>query len=140
MRCIIVYFSQTGNTEKIAGAIQKGVARVAGNCEITKIKEINPESLTDYDLIGLGCPIQGFVEPGVIKAYIYKMHGLKGKHIFPFATHGTRPEFFFPSIVPRLEKKGLVVIGMYNCYADVHMPSMPEPYPTAGHPDKIDLK
>ena len=140
MRCIIVYFSQTGNTEKVAGAIQRGVAREAGNCEITRIKGIRPEYLKDFDLIGLGCPIQGFVEPGIIHAYIYKMSGLQGKHVFPFATHGTRPEFFFPSIVPKLERKGLTVIGMFNCYADVEIPSMPRPYPTAGHPDSIDLK
>ena len=142
MKSIIIYFSQTGNTEKVAKAIQKRVKQAAGHCDIVKIKDANPRRLHEYDLIGIGCPVIGFVETGNVRAFINDMRFVGGKHAFPFATHGTRPEFFFPSIVPRLKRRGLIVIGMYNCYADVRMGGRPRtsPYPTAGHPDEIDLK
>ena len=42
MKAVVVYSSQTGNTEKIAYAIQRGVKQVAGPCDILKMKEANP--------------------------------------------------------------------------------------------------
>ena len=56
MKCVVIYFSLTGNTEKIARAIQTGIRQVAGHCDILPIKEANPRRLRDYDLIGLGNP------------------------------------------------------------------------------------
>jgi ferredoxin len=66
MKCVVIYFSQTGSTEKVARAIQKGVQEAAGNCDIMKIKEANPRHLFEYDLIGIGsrCPEIGFAAPG----------------------------------------------------------------------------
>lgn len=140
MKCAIVYFSMTGNTEKIAKTIQKGVQAAAGNCDLLKVREIRAEALQKYDLVGLGSPVLGFVEAAPIAKIITNMRGMAGKHAFAFGTHGTRVEFFFPSIVTKLMAKGLVVIGMYNCYADVKMAGMVHPYPTARHPDEIDLR
>ena len=139
-KSLILYASWTGNTEKVARAIQKGVKQAAGHCDIVKIQQANPRHLYEYDLIGLGCPVMGFAEPVNVRAFIKDMRFVGGKHIFPFATHGTRPEFFYPSIVPKLKRRGLSVIGMYNCYANVFMLGSPNPYPTEGHPDEIDLK
>jgi len=137
MKCTIIYFSQTGNTEKIARAIQKGVAQEAGPCDIVRIKDADPRRLYQYDLIGLGFPVIGFVEPLNVQAFIRKMRYVGGKHAFVFDTHGTRHEFVFPSVVPKLRRKNMTVIGMYDCYASV---GGQENCPTGGHPDEIDLK
>ena len=56
MKCIAIYFSQTGNTEKIAMAIQKGIKQITGHCDLVKIKDANPRRLYEYDLIGIGAP------------------------------------------------------------------------------------
>lgn len=140
MKCIVIYFSTTGNTEKVAKAIQTGVKQAAGHCDIVKIKEANPRRLHEYDLIGLGCPIFGFVETLNVRDFIKDMRFVGGKHAFPFATHGTVGEYFFPSIVPRMKHRGLTVIGMWDCYGTVYMGGRGENSPTAGHPDEIDLK
>lgn len=140
MKCIIIYFSLTGNTELIAKMIQAGVKRTAGHCDIVKIKETNWRHLYEYDLIGLGTPVHGYTEPANVRAFINDMRFVGGKHIFTFATSGTHPEFFFPSIVPKLKRRGLTVIGMYHCFASCYNSIMPSPYPTEGHPDEIDLK
>ena len=139
MKAIIVYFSQTGNTEKVAMAIKKGVTKIADKCDIVKIKEANPRRLHEYDLIGLGTPVFG-VEPPNVRIFINNMRFVGGKHIFVFNTHGTLPELFFPSIYPRLKEKGLVVIGMRDWYGNCYLSHCPKPYPTDGHPDKTDLK
>jgi flavodoxin/Fe-S-cluster-containing hydrogenase component 2 len=140
MKCIIVYFSVTGNTELIARTIQKGVKQAAGGCDIVTLKEANWRRLQDYDLIGIGCPVMGFREPGNVRAFINSIRFVGRKHAFAFGTHGTIPEYFFPSIVPRLKRRGLIVIGTYSSYATCYMSAAPFPYPTTGHPDEIDLK
>ncbi|MBN1367784.1 MAG: flavodoxin domain-containing protein, partial [Dehalococcoidales bacterium] len=106
MKCIIVYFSQTGNTEKIARAIQAGVKKTAGHCDIVKMQEANPRRLYEYDLIGLGSPVIGLV-PGNVAIFIKNMSFLGGKHIFSFCSHGTHPEMYYPDIVRKLNRRGL---------------------------------
>jgi flavodoxin/Fe-S-cluster-containing hydrogenase component 2 len=139
MKCLIIYFSQTGNTEKIAVAIQAGVKQTAGNCDLVKIKDANPRRLYEYDLIGLGSPVFG-AEPGNVRAFIKNMRFVGGKHIFVFCTHGSVPDYFFPGIIPELKHSGLVVIGTNDWYGNCTLLHHLEPYPTAGHPDAIDLK
>ncbi len=139
MKCVIVYFSQTGNTEKIAKAIQAGIKKTAGNCDIIKMQDANPRRLYEYDLIGFGSPVIGLV-PANVNMFINDMHFLGGKHAFAFCTHGTHPELYFPDIVRKLNRRGLVVIGMGDWYGSVYISAMPQPYPTNGHPDEIDLR
>jgi flavodoxin/Fe-S-cluster-containing hydrogenase component 2 len=138
MKNIVIYFSQTGNTEKVARAIETGIKQFTGHCDIVKIKDANPRKLYEYDLIGLGSPIMHFEEPGNVRAFIKDMRFVGGKHFFVFNTHGTHPEYYFPSIYPRLKQRGVTIIGMRDWYGDC--PFNVQPYPTFGHPDEIDLK
>jgi flavodoxin/NAD-dependent dihydropyrimidine dehydrogenase PreA subunit len=137
MKCAIIYFTQTGNTEKIALAIQKGIQQAAGHCDIFKIKDANPKRLYQYDLIGIGAPVFNVEN---VWAFISDMRFVGGKHVFAFCTHGGAPEFFFPKMIPKLKKRGLVVIGMRDWYANCYCLHHVEPYPTAGHPDAIDMQ
>jgi flavodoxin/NAD-dependent dihydropyrimidine dehydrogenase PreA subunit len=139
MKCIVIYFSQTGNTEKIAQAIFKGVRLIAGHCDILPIKEANPKRLYEYDLIGVGSPVQD-QEPPNVTAFIHNLRFVGGKHAFSFCTHGTMGYVFNPHVVPQLRNKGLVVIGWNDWYGTSWGPTpLPTPYPTDGHPDQIDL-
>jgi ferredoxin/flavodoxin len=141
MKSVVIYFSQTGNTEKTARAIQTGVKQVTGSCDILTLKEANPRKLYEYDLIGLGSPVFDLAEPGNITAFINSLRFVGGKHIFSFCTHCTMGFRYFPSVVPKMQKKGLIVIGWRDWYATSWSPiSMPTPYYTDGHPDEIDLK
>jgi NAD-dependent dihydropyrimidine dehydrogenase PreA subunit len=140
MKCAVIYFSLTGNTEKIARAIQTGVKLAAGHGDIFPIKEANPRRLYEYDLMGLGSPVIGGV-PANVTAFISNMRFLGGKHIFSFCTHCTMGFTFNPGIVPKLKEKGLIVIGWNDWYGHSWGPiHQPTPYPTDGHPDEIDLR
>jgi len=141
MKSIIIYLSVTGNTELIAKTIQKGIIQAASYCDIVTLKEANWHRLWEYDLIGFGCPpMYGHIETPNFSAFINDMRSVGGKHAFVFSTHGTHPEFIFPSMIPKLKNRGLVVIGMYDCYAPCYLSVFPWPYLTAGHPDRTDLK
>jgi flavodoxin/ferredoxin len=141
MKSIVIYFSQTGNTEKIAGSIQTGVKQVAGHCDIARIQDVNPKKLYDYDLIGIGSAVFGGTL-GSLAILLNDLRFVGGKHAFFFCTHGsaTHGWDFFPSVYKRAKKSGLVIIGTGDWYGDCYLLHMPEPYPTAGHPDDIDLK
>jgi flavodoxin/formate hydrogenlyase subunit 6/NADH:ubiquinone oxidoreductase subunit I len=139
VKSIIIYFSQTGNTKKVAQAIHKGTSQRVELCDIAKMKEVSARDLIEYDLIGLGSPVWGGPPPN-LKFFIDTLTPLSGKHIFAFCTHGALPQNFSPMTVRLLEKKGLIVIGMGDWYGTVFMPPFPKPYFTDGHPDEVDLK
>lgn len=142
MKSLIIYFSQTGNTKKIALAIQKGINQAIEQCSIAAIKEIDPIDLVEYDLIGLGSPVWRRSVPANVLSFIdYGFSSqLQGKHGFVFCTHGTIPGGFIPSAVTALNRKGLKIIGWNDWYGSIYLQSLPKPYYTDGHPDEIDLK
>ena len=137
MKVLIIYFSQSGNTRKIAHSIADGAREAADQVTVLSIKKVTYEMLDEYDLIGLGSPIWK-ADPPNIRRFYSNAPDQKGKHIFSFATHGTMPSFYFPVVLPNLKKAGFTVIGSARWYGNVVMPGMPEPYYTAGHPDEQD--
>ncbi|MBN1850330.1 MAG: EFR1 family ferrodoxin [Deltaproteobacteria bacterium] len=139
MDCVIVYFSLTKNTKKIAHAIHNAVAPLVARCDLKALKLVDTTKLDNYDLIGLGSPVWAAV-PANVERFIQSLPVLEEKHAFVFSTHGTKPERFFPRIVELLQNKGLTVIGTRDWYGSVYLPNLPKPYFTDGHPDAIDLK
>lgn len=139
MRVLIICFSQSGNTQKIAESIGQGCIEAGAKTDVKEIKSVTYDMLDSYDLIGLGSPVWK-ADPPNIRRFYQNAPGQNGKHIFSFATHGTMPGFYFPVVLPNLKKAGFTVIGSARWYGNVVMPGMPEPYYTAGHPDEIDCE
>lgn len=140
MKAIVIYFSQTGNTKKVAEAIHAGMEAVTDQCDLVKLKDTRMTSLPGYDLIGLGCPVWEFQEPFNVKVFEENLPPMDGKHIFLFATHGAWRGGIFASIANVLHRKGLTVIGYQSWYGVIWIQAYPKPYVTDGHPDEIDLK
>jgi flavodoxin/ferredoxin len=139
MKCAVVYFSQTGNTEKIAHGIGAGIAQADCACDVIKLKDADPHRLHRYDLLGFGGPVFGTAPKNVLD-FVDALWSVGGKHAFGFCTHGGVYQDFFPSLVPPLRNKGLTVIGTRDWYGNCYLLHHIEPYPTAGHPDEIDLE
>src|SRR5512139_2323028 len=97
MKSIIIYFSLTGNTKKVAHAIHNGINQSVEPCDIAALKETDSSRLAGYDLIVFGSPVWGGV-PSNVTRFINTMPSLKGKHSAVFCTHGASPERFFPLI------------------------------------------
>jgi len=139
MKSLIVYYSQTGNTGKIARAVQRGVNAVAGSCDIAKVKDVDPGSLGAYDLIGLGTPVWNGGEPPNVMKFLNQVPDQGGRLAFSFCTHGVMPELYFPHMVRRLSALAFTVIGTRDWYGDCIIQTFPSPYFTGGHPDEVDL-
>ncbi|MFC1533390.1 flavodoxin domain-containing protein [Thermodesulfobacteriota bacterium] len=141
MKGIVVYYSQTGNTKKIAQAIHTGMSETMEQCDITRLQDIDTEGLVKYDLIGLGSPVWHRREPIHVMNFIEStINSMEGKYGFAFCTHGVQPGRFLARVVPIMTQRGLTVIGWNNWYCSVTMPEKPKPYFTDGHPDEIDLE
>jgi flavorubredoxin len=55
-KALIVYWSQTGNTAKVASAIKKGLAAAGAEVQVKKPVEAADVNYFDYDLVCIGSP------------------------------------------------------------------------------------
>jgi len=140
MKSVVIYYSQTGNTKKIAQALQKGITQQTGQCDIARVKEIKPEDLTKYDLIGIGAPTWSSCPSPIVLYYIKGLPAtLKGKHFFWYSTHGIYPGRCVMRGVQVLLDQGMTVLGWRDWYGQASLPGHGKPWYTDGHPDEIDL-
>ncbi len=140
MKSIVIYYSQSGNTRIMAQAIQNGIIRQNKQCDIARLREIRPEELVNYDLIGIGSPIWSTEPTPNVLAYIKSFPlSLKGKQAFYFCTHGSLPGRCILIGVKALQAQGLTVVGWKDWYASVNLAGHAKPYFTDGHPDAIDI-
>ena len=122
MKTLIICFSQTGNTQKVAEEIRDGIIETTGSCNILSLSEVNQKSFSDYDLVGLGCPVFYYREPINVRRFIEGLPELKGKQWFIFCSHGSVMGLTLHSMKKGLEKKGITVIGSHHTYADGFLP------------------
>ena len=89
MKILIVYFTQTNNTEKVAKGIYEELLTQGHKTDLEKIGGITPDILDNYNLVFVGSachdadlakPVKQFLE-GISHSPLYKMAG--------FVTHAT---------------------------------------------------
>jgi flavodoxin len=152
MKTLVTYFTDSGNTKKVAEAIFDAIE---GEKEIFPIGDV--EALEGYDLIFVGSPMHGFGLNENIKEFIEAK--AKGRNIALFVTHAS-PEEAEEQLRPWLEncKKeaaGANLVGFFNCQGEMHkdladhMMKMDDPrmvkwgshrHMTLGQPDETRLE
>ena len=111
MQSIIIYYSYSGNTQKVANILTEYL-KLKGEVDIIELKgldesdkflaqavrafrhkraEIQPVNfnLSRYDLICLGSPVWAFGPAPAINTYLDKCFGLEGKDVVLFTTYGS---------------------------------------------------
>ena len=83
MKVLVTYYSETGNTEKLAQAIYEGIEKA--DKEILPVAEAG--NLEQYDLIFCGFPVQASSVPGKVEPILKGIPA--GKKVAVFATHGS---------------------------------------------------
>jgi flavodoxin len=149
VKFLVVFTSQTGNTEKLARVVQK---ELGPQCDIYPVDEApDPEG---YDVIAVGFWLQAGKPTPKAAAYLQK---IQERHsVFLFATHGAAPdsEHAQQAMAHAAELVGGArVLGTFDCYGQASekilekASAKPEPpvwladAPNAvGHPNEEDLK
>ena len=58
----VVYWSGTGNTEAMAGAVLDGAKSAGADAALFQVSEFSVDKVADYDAIAFGCPAMGSEE------------------------------------------------------------------------------
>lgn len=139
MKTLITYSSKTGNTEKVAKAIQKGIE----NSQCVKIAEI--ENLDNFDLIVLG----GWIDKGSLNSEALELiEKLKNRKIAFFFTLGAYADSDHSkdctnNILNLLKENGNEIIGSYCCQGAIDpkliefMSKLPQDHIMAPNPERI---
>jgi len=140
VKTLIVYFSQTGNTEAVARAIGGGLA--AGGCgpvDLRPLHDVRPADWLAYDLVGLGMPIFYYHEPVVVRDWIKRLAARPVAPMFTFNTNGGNPGNTFRRVQKFLRRRGGRVLGSFECYGYDTYPIYLKSFRQWGHPDAADL-
>jgi len=150
MKVLVTYFSQTGNTEKLARAIYDGIEKKFSK-EISPMEDV--KNLDDYDLIFCGFPVHSSSVPVKAESFIKRIP--KGKNLVFFATHGSlrggklaiTAFHYCICLVPKAK-----ILGTFGCRGEVqpaiiekmmnnleHKSWALEAQSAVGHPDAADL-
>lgn len=87
----IVYWSGTGNTEKMATLIAEGITQGGKVVEVINVSDGNENIFNDEELIILGCPSMGdeVLEEGDFEPFIESISSkISGKKVALFGSYG----------------------------------------------------
>ena len=93
MKVAVVYWSGTGNTEKMADCIAEGIENVGSEVEVIFSDDFGADMLNDYDLIAFGCPAMGdevLEETSFEPMFEEVEEELNGRKIASVHTNGTK--------------------------------------------------
>jgi ferredoxin/flavodoxin len=139
MDVVLICFSQTGNTRKVATAMG-GAFREAGHSARTiSLKEATPEDATKGDLLGVGTPCFSSQAPTPIKEFLRALPPLNDQRAFVFATSSGAPGRVLYDLTSLLRSKGADVLGGFLARGQVHHPAPHMTGHSLGHPDAEDL-
>jgi flavodoxin len=150
MKTLVTYYSEGGNTEKVAKAIYEALE--ATENEIAKISE--EKNFDDYDVIFIGFPVHGSSVPAKAEKCLKRIP--EGKMLALFGTHGSYrggplaiSAFHYAiTLAPKA-----IIIGTFGCRGEVKASLLDglmnkaehrfwalEAQSAAGHPDDADFE
>ena len=111
MKSIIVYYSHTGNTARVAEILSEHI-KGDGSVEVIKLEAIDESKafftqavrafkrtkaklkttktdLSEYALICLGTPVWAFAPVPAMNRYLNECKGIEGKNVILFVTYGS---------------------------------------------------
>jgi flavodoxin len=101
---LIVYYSRTGNTEKMAEYIAEGIRFSANGAELKKISDIKSEKELDgYDGYAFGCPTYHRDMTANMKTFLFlaqkaELKGKVGGAFGAFTHSGDAPKYIFDTM------------------------------------------
>jgi flavodoxin len=117
MKILVCYFSNTGNTEKVAKSIAEGLE--GEDIKLLKIEDADPLSLKNYDLVVLGSGIYAGKLHVKVTDFMKMVNEYPPKFAF-FNTHQSPTAYqkAYRRIRKTLEDNNSQVIGEFDCIGE----------------------
>ncbi len=135
----IIIFSQTGNTRKVAKTMADTFKEGGHRVQTFPMKQIKPDTFTQHDLIGIGCPTFECQAPAPVKNFLKSLPKINHQKVFVFATGAGAPGKVVNDLTKLLSKKGADVIGGLWTRSVIHHPAPCLVGKSSDHPNKKDL-
>lgn len=123
MNITLIYFSQTGNTRRIANAMAEVFCESGYPARTLSLKRASPRDAVETDVIGIGSPCFSSQAPTPIKNFLHSLPPIPGKPAFVFATSGTAPGRVLYDLSSILREKGASVLGGFLARGTVRHPA-----------------
>ena len=110
----IIYWSQTGNTEKIAELIKKGIELEGKSAKLVKVSDITVEYIKNEEIIIIGCPACGdeTLDETEMEPFINSLQGeIDGKKVALFGSYGWGTGEWMEAWQERMQSYGGVLIS-----------------------------
>jgi flavodoxin I len=118
MKILITYFSNTGNTEKVAYSIKDGLK--SNDVDIIPVKDVDPSKIAFYDLVILGSGIYASrIDKSLLNLIKKAVPNLPSKFAY-FCSHASL-EFYqkpFYNLTKILAENGCKIIDEFDCIGD----------------------
>jgi flavodoxin len=120
MKVLVAYFSQSGNTEKIASAIWEEASQT-NQAELKKLEDITPVEVAGYDVVFIGSPLHGGSLAAPVKECLGVLQASTGQKMAGFITHFAPAypeqdmEAFTEPIKAACKAKGIEYMGCFDC-------------------------
>lgn len=106
----IIYWSGTGNTQKMAAAVAEGARQEGVNVRILTVAEASKEDVLAADAVALGCPSMGceVLEETEMEPFVESLEseGLSGKPVVLFGSFDWGDGQWMQDWMERMEKMG----------------------------------
>lgn len=110
----IVYWSGTGNTEKMAQLIGKGITEGGKEAEVINVSDVNVNELLNEDILVLGCSAMGdeVLEESEFEPFIEDISTkISGKKVALFGSYGWGDGQWMRDFEERMIGYGCSIIG-----------------------------
>ena len=80
---MVVYWSQTGNTQAMANAVAEGIKEAGKEALVTEVSNISADALREAGVFALGCPAMGaeVLEEGEMEPFVTEVEAFAfGRH------------------------------------------------------------
>ncbi|MBN1068092.1 flavodoxin [Clostridium botulinum] len=110
----IIYWSQSGNTEKMASLILEGIKSEGGKAELLEVSSASLDDVKNEEILILGCPASGAeeLEESEMEPFVKSLEGLiQGKKVALFGSWGWGNGEWMTEWEKRMESYGAILIS-----------------------------
>ena len=110
----IVYYSASGNTEKMANLIAEGIANGGKTAEVINVSNANADIFDNEEIVILGCPAMGdeVLEENEFEPFVEEISSkISGKKVALFGSYGWGGGQWMRDWQERMESLGCTLIA-----------------------------
>lgn len=110
----IIYWSQSGNTEKMASLILEGIKSEGGKAELLEVSAVSLDDVKNEEILILGCPASGAeeLEESEMEPFVKSLEGIiQGKKVALFGSWGWGNGEWMTEWEKRMESYGATLIS-----------------------------